>query len=37
VTARFEVTWLDPPMTNRLDYAPDLLGHTRYDLPLDGK
>jgi hypothetical protein len=34
--ARFEVTWLDPPLTNRLDYAPDLLGHARYDLPLDG-
>jgi hypothetical protein len=34
--ARFEVTWLDPPLTNRLDYAPDLLAHARYDLPLDG-
>ena len=34
--ARFEVTWLDPPLTNRLDCAPDLLGHARYDLPLDG-
>jgi hypothetical protein len=34
--ARFEVTWLDPPLTNRLDYAPDLLGHARYDLPLNG-
>jgi hypothetical protein len=34
--ARFEATWLDPPLTNRLDYAPDLLGHARYDLPLDG-
>lgn len=35
--ARFDVTWLDPPLTNRLDYAPDLLGHARYDLPLDGQ
>jgi hypothetical protein len=34
---RFEVTWCDPPLANRLDYAPDLLGHARYDLPLDGQ
>lgn len=33
---RFEVTWCDPPVTNRLDYAPDLLGRARYDLPVDG-
>jgi hypothetical protein len=34
---RFEVMWLDRPLTNRLDYAPNLLGHARYDLPLDGQ
>jgi hypothetical protein len=35
--ARFKVSWFDPPVTNRLDYAPDLLGHASYDLPLDGQ
>jgi hypothetical protein len=34
--SRFEVTWLERPVRNRLDFAPDLLGHARYDLPLDG-
>ena len=34
--SRFEVVWCNPPVTHRLDYAPDLLGHARYDLPLDG-
>jgi hypothetical protein len=28
---------LDRPLTNRLDYAPDLLGNARYDLPFDGQ
>jgi hypothetical protein len=34
---RFEVVWHDPPVTNRLDYAPNLLAHARYDLPLDAQ
>jgi hypothetical protein len=32
----FEVWWCDPPVTNRLNYAPDRLGHAGYDLPIDG-
>lgn len=31
------MTWFERPVTNRLDHAPDLLGHARYDLPLDGQ
>ena len=35
--SHFEVTWFERPVKNRLDYAPHLLGHARYDLPLDGE
>jgi hypothetical protein len=34
---RFEVRWFNPPITNRLGYAPDRLGHASFDLPLDGR